>query len=508
MNKVLAIVFTLFFGLSCIAQVKEERLPNHSYLLADGQEKDLAFLKAKCRQANLDLGLSVLANRVPTDSKLVAPQPSEHLLKQGILHLQLPMDERQTEFAVYHSELFDHPSSINVLQIDDELVTYRTTEVSGNIHLFYHCVRGAFGTKAKSHGKDAVVYKLWDTPERTLLPDLELQDLMAQAEAKKLAKTGYDILIFNNLKSYAYNEFGDIAIGHFLDTMRKYNPDKLLQGDLLTPMSAHYLNRVNENQLWNASMRTKIVETLTERQDLYNSRQIPWMIGNFQVILADKNRKATTLEELEWLLSKAAAFDAGFGLVFDAETMKRHGLTDAMLDAVNIWETLRLADAFSEAQKNEFKDPYGNWHIEKRDSTYLLYPQHISRRYFCDFVDDTWEWDTPYAGRFALRIVVEGQGSVSELEIKTPNGILCFPCTLEAGQFLVYDFDGTAFITDQNFNKIEDVDPQGVSLLDEGRSEVSFRCKAKAADTKMPAVTVRYFTRDKAERINQQHPHK
>ena len=101
-------------------------------------------------------------------------------MKQGLLHLQLPINESQNEFAVYHSELFDIPATINVLQIDDELVTYRSVEKVGNIHLFYHCVRGAFGTKKAAHSKNAVVYKLWDTPERTLLPDLETQDQMAQ----------------------------------------------------------------------------------------------------------------------------------------------------------------------------------------------------------------------------------------------------------------------------------------------------------------------------------------
>ena len=510
MNKVLAIVFTLFFGLSCIAQDKEERLPNRSYLLADGQEKDLSFLKAKCHQANLDLGLSVLANRIPTNSKLVTPKPSSHLLRQGELQLQLPMNETQDEFAVYHSDVFGIPSTINVLQIGDELITYRTMETAGNIHLLYHCVRGAYGTKKSSHPKNAPVYKLWDTPERTLLPDLELQDQMAQAEAKKLAKTCYDILIFNDLKSYAYNEFGDLGIGHFLDTMRKYNPDKMLQGDLLTPMSAQYLDRVNENQLWNASMRTKIVETLTEKQDFYNSQQMPWMIGDFQVILADKNRKATTLEELEWLLSKAAAFDAGFGLHFDAETMRKHGLTPVFLKTIRLWETLRLNGLFSEAQKEQFKDPYGNWHIAKEnDSTYLLYAEHISRRYFCNFDDDRWEWNSPYESRFALCVAAEGKGSISELEFRTPNGILYLPCTLKGGQYLVYDFNGTACITDQNFNKIKEVFPQGVSILDEGASEVSFTCEVHTEDKKQPSVTVRYYTHGVPECITHRlHPHK
>ena len=497
MRQVLAIVFSLFFGIVLCAQERSTK----SYLIADYNPKDTAFLKAKCRQAGLDLGLSVVANRIPTDSKLVSPKPSKHLLKQGVLQLQLPMNEKQDEFAVYHSELFDTPSSINVLQIGNELITYRTMETTGNIHLLYHCERGAFGTRKSAHPKDAPVYKLWDTPERTLLPDLELQDQMAQAMAKKLAKTDFPLLIFNDLKSYGYNEQGDTAIGHFLDTMRKYNPDKLLQADLLTPASWPYLSRVNENMVWNESMRTKIVETLSQKQDFYHEQQMSWMIGNFPIILADKNRRATSLEELEWFLSKAAAFDAGFGLEVSTETLRKHGLTDEMLNTINIWETLRLDSAFNEAQKETFKDPYGSWHIEKADSTYLLYPQHISRRYFCNYYNDRWEWNSPYKSRFALQIAVEGKGSINELEFRTPNGILYLPCTLKAGQCLMYGFDGSTYITDQNYNTIEEVLPRGVSFLDEGSNEVSFTCEVKTEGKKQPVVSLRFLTRGEPETI-------
>ena len=505
MKRILAIVFLLLCGLVAFAQ--ELSCPPNvtkstkSYLITDGNPKDTAYLKEKCRQAGLDLGLEVLANRIPTNSKLVSPKPSEHLLRQGILHLQLPIDDSQTEFAVYHSDLFDQPANINVLQIDDELITYRTTEKVGDIHLFYHCIRGAFGTKKSAHSKNATVYKLWDTPERTLLPDFELQEQMIQTAAKKYAKTDYPLLIFNDLKSYAYNK-GDSAIGHLLDTMHKYNPDKLLQADLLTPSSKHYLSRINENQLWNASMRTKIVETLTEEQELYGKEHMPWMIGNFQIHLADKNRKATSMEELEWFLSKAAAFDAGFGLDFNKETMRKHGLTNIMLSTIKTWESLRLSHAFSDKMKKAFKDPYCDWHIQRdEDSTFLLYPQHNSRRYYCNLSEDQWEWNSPYTSRFALCITVEGKGSISNPVIQTPNGMLYFPCTIKAGQYLIYDFEGNACLTDFNYNKIANVTAEGESVLGEGLSVVSFNCEVKMEERKKPEVSLRYYTHGDAKKL-------
>ena len=500
MKKLLAIICLLLSAMIAFAQEPLVPRSTKSYLISDGNPKNDAYLKEKARRAGLDIGLTVLANRVPTSSKLVGPKPSKHLLKQGILHLQLPINDSQNEFAVYHSDLFDIPATINVLQIDDELVTYRSVEKVGNIHLFYHCVRGAFGTKKASHGKNAVVYKLWDTPERTLLPDLETQDQMAQSEAKRLAKTDYPLLIFNDLKSYAYNDQGDLAIGHFLDTMHKYNPDKCLQADLVTPASWPYLSRVNENQFWNETMRNTMVETLNEKQAFYSKTQMPWMIGNFKIHLADKNRKATSMEELEWFLSKAAAFDAGFGLDFSAEAMRKHGLTNIMLTTIRIWESLRLSHAFSDKMKEAMKDPYCDWHIKRdEDSTFLLYPQHNSRRYFCNLTDDQWEWNSPYTSRFALCIAVEGKGSISNLVLNTPNGTLYFPCSIRAGQYLIYDFEGNACITDFNYNLIANVTAEGESILNGGTSMVSFTCEVKQEERKKPEVTVRYYTHGEAQ---------
>lgn len=502
MKKSVTIICLLLCGVLSFAQDPFVSRSTKSYLIAEYNPKDTSFLQEKCRQAGLDLGISVLANRIPTNSRLVSPKPSPHLLKQGTLQLQSSIDDNQIEIAVYLSPLFDQPQNINVIQIDDELIVYRTTEASSFFHLLHHCKRGAFGTKATSHAKNAVVYKLWDTPERALLPDLEVQNQMAQAEAKRWAKTNSPLLIFNDLKSYALNELGDEAIGLFLDTMHKYNPGKLLQADLLTPSSKQYLSRVNENQYWNESMRTKIIETLTEKQVFYHDNQMPWMIGNFNIHLADKNRKATSMEELEWFLSKAAAFDAGFGLDFSAEAMRKHGLTNIMLNTIKIWETLRLSQAFSDDIKETLKDPYCDWHIKRdKDSTFLLYPQHNSRRYYCNLYNDQWEWNSPYTSRFALCITVEGKGSISNPVVRTLNGILEFPCTIKAGQYLIYDFEGNACITDFNYNIIANVYALGESFLDEGISEVSFSCEVKMEERKKPEVNVRYYTHGHAKEL-------
>ena len=82
--------------------------------------------------------------------------------------------------------------------------------------------------------------------------------------------------------------------------------------------------------------------------------------------------------------------------------------------------------------------------------------------------------------------------------------MLSFPCTIKAGQYLIYDFEGTACITDLNYNKLGDVTAEGVSVLDEGVSEVTFTCKVKTEERKKPDVAIRYYTHGKAQKIKTQ----
>ena len=481
---------------------KTSPLSTRSYLICEADKKSADYVDIKCRQAGLDLGQPVLANRIAINSRLVTPTPSKQLLRQGVLRLHMGIAADQTHFAVYNSPLFDRPANINVIQIGNELISYRSSEVSGDIRLLYHCTRGAFGTRKTAHSKDETVYKLWDHLDRTLVPILATQDSMCLSISRRLAKTPYPLLVFNDLKSYAYNGHGDLAIAHLLGAMHQYNEEKRMQADTFSHYAWHYLTRVNDNTVWNASMRTKMAEDLPKRQDFYHRNMMPWLLGNFQIHLADKNRKATSMEELEWFLSKAAAFDAGFGLDFSVEAMRKHGLTNIMLTTIRTWETLRLSHAFNDKTKEALKDPYCDWHIKRdEDSTFLLYPQHNSRRYFCNLTDDQWEWNSPYTSRFALCITVEGKGSISNPVLMTPNGMLSFPCSIRAGQYLIYDFEGNACITDFNYNKIADVTAEGESFLDEGTSTVSFGCEVTMEERKKPEVNIRYYTHGEAKTI-------
>jgi len=111
---------------------------------------------------------------------------------------------------------------------------------------------------------------------------------------------------------------------------------------------------------------------------------------------------------------------------------------------------------------------------------------------------EKWEWKADEEGRFGLRIQVGGEVPLKNPMVNTERGLVMFPCTIQPGQCLVYNFHDLAYVMDANFTKLESVEIEGVSELPKGASEVYLICE-KLSEGPNPEVTLRYITCEKAE---------
>jgi len=98
---------------------------------------------------------------------------------------------------------------------------------------------------------------------------------------------------------------------------------------------------------------------------------MPHMLGWFAL------RSDTSVEDAEWLLARAAGFDAGFALAASlastaqleadpksADAAKQFGATPAILAAIKEWETARMARAFPPEVKAKLRDNTREFHLE------------------------------------------------------------------------------------------------------------------------------------------------
>ena len=179
-----------------------------------------------------------------------------------------------------------------------------------------------------------------------------------------------------------------------------------------------------------------------------------------------------------------------------------------LLEAIKNWDKLREAEAFTDEQKVRLRDPQTEWHLEKTDEqNYNLYPLYISKHFRCNLSEmqpgqpggADWSWSSPYKSTYAIRLKVDGDGTIKDPSFTTPQGVIKFPCETSDRQYLLYTFDGKAVVTDKNYNVISEVQPQGNAVLPAGSSAVAFSCEQTSEDA--PEVIIRYITKGTPEVI-------
>lgn len=463
----------------------------------------------KAKERGIAMGVHTLTNFLTTNDAYVTPVPSDHLLKQGQLSLTSDLSKEQTDIIVKKSDLFATPLTLNALQIGKELITYGSMEVKEDKILLKNCVRGAFGTEPAGHSPKEPLYKLWDYPYKTLFPDLSLQDKFADRLAEIFNKTGLRQISFDGLEGCSYTGHDTYATARFVTRFyNQLNQNVLNDASRLEHFLWHVHTRMNWGEPWGEAMRTGQVENRIKNQDFFRRNLFPRMLGWFLIRLADRNFECSTLEDLEWALSESAGFDAGYAMTINTSTLRRHGQIDELLGAIKNWDRLREAHAFTEDQKVRLRDPQTEWHLEKlNEQAYNLYPLAISKYYRCNLAEmqpgqpggADWSLDTPYAGSYAVRLKVEGDGAIKNPSFTTPQGVIKFPCEIAGNQYLLYTLDGKAVVTDKNYKVIREVQPEGKALLLSGSSAISFSCEQEGEDA--PEVVVRFITKGEPENI-------
>lgn len=481
-----------------------------SSFVTDGDE-GVRRLVAKANSEGIDFGVHTLSNFLTTNDSYVTPVPSKNLLKQGLLSLLSDLDNEQTTIEVAKSDLFTMPLTLNALQVGDELITFGKAEVAGDRTSLTGCTRGAFGTQKSAHKKSEASYKLWDYPYRTLFPDLKLQNEFADRLADIFNKTGLKQISFDGLEGCMYTGQDYYATAKFVNEFYTNLKDKsnfLNDASRLDHFLWHIHTRMNWGEPWGEEMRKGQIENRIKNQKFFKRNLFPRMLGWFLVRLGDRKFETTSLEDLEWALSKSAGFDAGYAMSISVPTLRNHGQINSLLEAMKNWDFLRLNQAFTEEQKVRLKDSETEWHLDKKgENDFLLYPLYISKRFTCNLSEmqpgqpggADWSWYSPTEGSFALRLKVEGDGAISNPSFTTPKGVIKIAGKIKANQYLLLDHNGNALLTDKNYNTIDTLTVQGKALLPTGSSAIAFACDVD--NNSSPEVVIRYTTRGKPEEV-------
>jgi hypothetical protein len=328
----------------------------------------------QARRAGLQVGVHTLSNFITPNDPYVTPKPDPRLARIGASTLAAEVDEAQKEITIAAPDYFRKHTTLNTVVVGEELIRYGSVSVQAPWRL-RDCQRGAWATQAARHGRGETVAKLMDHDYKVFLTDAALSQEVARQIAALCNDTGVAQLSLDGLEGNLSTGLGQYGLTLFTEAW--YNalgPE--LRGRVINDGSNpghfnwHVYTRMNWGEPWYAGFRESQTLYRFKNQLYFERNLMPRMLGWFSL------RSGTSLEDAEWLLARAAGFDAGFALVASlastaqlaadpssADALRRFGALPAILEAVNQWETARLAGAFPTPVKAALRDNSREFHL-------------------------------------------------------------------------------------------------------------------------------------------------
>jgi hypothetical protein len=404
----------------------------------------------RATQAGLLLGVHTLTNFIQTGDAYVTPSPDTRLAKTGSSRLVGQVSADATTLEVESPEYFDNQQAnwLRTVMVNGELIRYGRVSQSPPWQLV-DCQRGAFGSRAAEHAEGSEVAKLMDHPYRVFLADHELQREIAIRLADLFNRTGLNHLDFDGHEGCWASGQGDYGIEMFAQVFYDHVNHFVHNGTSNSqPFYWHINTCCNWGEPWYGGFRSSMAEYRINNQALLERNWMPKMLGWFQFT------SETSLADIEWLMARSAGYDSGFALVASEKVFGQNPLTDELLERIRVWESLRMAGAFSAEQKEAMRDSEREFHLTLTDQGPTLRAYRITEAFQHtpqqlqpgEPTASQWQY-TQIGERQPLQLLLEvigEQGQVQDISLEL-NSYLTFtiPVPLKAGQTLVCDGTST-----------------------------------------------------------------
>jgi len=433
------------------------------------------------------IGVHTLSNFITTNDPYVTPIPDPRLARVGESHIVDDIDASQTEIEIESPDFFNQMENNNLhaAVIGDEIIRYN--RVSGNPPWrLMDCERGAFDTHASSHKAGLTIGKLMDHAYKTFLTDNSLSEEMAEKIADLFNQTGLRQISFDGLEGNWSTGMGQYGRQRFVKIWYDHlNPG--LQEKVITDASNpghffwHMFTRMNWGEPWYAGFRESQTQLRLLNQDFFHRNLMPAMLGWFRM------SPETSIEDIEWLLARAAGFDAGFCLVTSPAIVEKNGHGEEILQTIKEWETLRMGNAFNNDQKLLMKDINREFHLEKlSEKTWDWIPVHASLKNDHPRSDKqpgepsatTFNFTNPYGEQhlqYTIKLVTDSPSvRFSDISIELDQlKAITIRTSLSPGEILQYRGDGKVTLFDSSWNILREI-PTDSLVAGSGDHEILF----------------------------------
>jgi hypothetical protein len=466
----------------------------------------------KAEAEGIKVGTHFLSNFITTDDPYVTPVPDVGLALVGSSVLTRGISATDTEIPIQTPDFFNQMKNNNLktVRIGDELIRYGKVSESAPWTLL-DCQRGAWGTTAITHDAGTEIGKLLDHGYKVFLTDVSLTRAMSERMAEIYNQTGLRQISFDGLEGNRSTGLG--AYGESMMPYLWYEAlDDRLRDHLIIDASRtthffwHIFTRMNWGEPWYAGFRESQTEYRFNNQAYFQRNYIPGMLGWF------KMTPETSVADVNWLLAKAAGYEAGYALVTDPDIVAANGHSDQILDLIGDWEQLRLGKVFTAAQRERLRDterefelqPSGKnaWTLTEINSqSFAHQPRELQPG---QPTHSTFELNNEGEAQPLQFVLTAVQSDFSDITFEIDQyKQITLPAALQRGQILQHHGDGTLHIFSESWQKIREFRvPELADALDGGTHQLTVDATfSNRGDDPVLKVETRFVTGSEGVRL-------
>lgn len=455
----------------------------------------------KANAAGVKVGLHTLSNFITPNDAYVSPRPDPRLARIGSSVLAGDVDVTQRDIPVADTNYFARPSAMNTVVVGEELIRFGSVSKEAPWRLL-DCERGAWGTRASAHAQGASVGRLLDHEYKVFLSNLDLSREIARNLADLFNQTGALQLSFDGLEGNWSTGYGKYGCAEFVkawyDALKPELRGRVINdASLPGHFSWHIHTRMNWGEPWYGGFRESQTLYRFKNQVYFERNYMPRMLGWFAL------RSDTSLEDAEWLLARAAGFNAGFTLAtslastaqleadpLSADTARRFGATSAILETIRQWETARMAQAFPEAIRAVLRDNQREFRLRPLGpGRWELRETHLER-----FTHDTatnppsrFTFTTPNAPQplqWILRSTAKEPVQGLKMVLNGGTVLELGPSSVPAGGSVRYDGGPEAVIADAAWKEVGRVRVEAAAVrVASGPVSLTLQCEPRSGGT-------------------------
>jgi hypothetical protein len=469
-NYKAAIELTKKAGLKYLYHIDPFKTWGHFELRHNMSRDDLKMIVEAAENEGIKVGAHTLSNFITTNDAYVTPVPDPRLAKVGSSVLTGDITAKATSIGIEDPSWFNQMknNSLHAVMIGTELVRYEKVSETAPWTLL-NCERGVFGTTASSHQKGTAISKLADHAYKTFLTDNALSAEVSGRLAELYNKTGLKQISFDGLEgnySTGMGSYGELLfVKNWYDRLEpEIKNNYIMDASRPGHYFWHMFTRMNWGEPWYAGFRESQTEYRLLNQDYFRRNYIPCMLGWFNM------GAITSIEDIEWMLARSAAFDAGYALVTNADIIRQNGYGDQILEQIRQWEKARMNGAFNDDQKKRMENIKSEYTLETiGEDQWNLIPFEV-KRYEHKYLQvqpgqptfTTFNYNNPYNEQCPEFIITSVNSSASNISIEIDDfKKIDLNISIKPKEYLKYKGGNEVVLYSENWQKIKSlpVDP-------------------------------------------------